>query len=134
MIHRLHRRYPELGPPRLEGVKTVYEFDDRYTARRNGFASADDYYTRCSLLTALERIAVPGLIVHAMDDPFIPHEPFGQVVRPPNLALDLLRHGGHLGYLSRRPWQGDRRWLDARLDDWLGGHWGISGPRDIQLP
>ena len=44
MVGRLHRRFPELGPPRLEGVRTLYEFDDRYTARRNGFASADDYY------------------------------------------------------------------------------------------
>ncbi len=77
MIRRLHCRFPELGPTHLEGVKTVYEFDDRYTAPRNGFASADEYYERCSLMTALERIAVPGLIVHAMDDPFIPPEPFG---------------------------------------------------------
>ncbi len=127
MIHRLHRRFPELGPTHLEGVKTVYEFDDRYTARRNGFASADDYYQRCSLVTALKRIAVPGLIVHAMDDPFIPPEPFQHAVLPPNLTLDLVRHGGHLGYLSRRPWQGDRRWLDARLDGWLDAHWGITG-------
>lgn len=134
MIRRLHCRFPELGPTHLEGVKTVYEFDDRYTAPRNGFASAAEYYERCSLMTALERIAVPGLIVHAMDDPFIPPEPFGRVVLPPNLTLDLVRHGGHLGYLSRRAWQGDRRWLDARLDGWLDEHWGITGRRDIRLP
>src|SRR5262249_1565485 len=42
MVARLHQRFPELGRPRLEGVKTLYEFDDRYTARRNGFDSADD--------------------------------------------------------------------------------------------
>ncbi len=127
MIQRLHRQFPELGPTHLDGVKTVYDFDDRYTARRNGFASADDYYQRCSLMTALGRIAVPGLIVHAMDDPFIPPEPFERVVLPPNLVLELVRYGGHLGYLSRRTWQGDRRWLDARLDGWLDRHWGISG-------
>ena len=119
MVVRLHRRFPELGPPQLEGVRTLYEFDDRYTARRNGFTSADDYYRRCSLVDRLDRIDVPGLIVHAMDDPFVPHEPLMQAARQPGLALELVRHGGHLGYLSRRPWQGDRRWLDARLADWL---------------
>ncbi len=126
MVRRLHRRFPELGPVDLDGVKTLYDFDDRYTARRNGFASADDYYERCSLLTALARIAVPGLIVHARDDPFIAHEPFERVPRPANLALELLGHGGHLGYLSRRPWHGDRRWLDARLAAWLQAHWALG--------
>jgi predicted alpha/beta-fold hydrolase len=125
-VRRLHRRFPELGPVDLDGVKTLYQFDDRYTARRNGFRSADDYYRRCSLLTALERITVPGLIVHAMDDPFIPPEPFEHIARPSNLALELVRHGGHLGYISRRPWQGDRRWLDARLSGWLAAHWAMA--------
>jgi uncharacterized protein len=126
MVVRLHRRFPELGPPRLQGIRTLYEFDDRYTARRNGFASADDYYRRCSLVASLGRIDVPGLIVHAMDDPFVPHEPFLQAARQPGLALELVRHGGHLGYLSRRPWQGDRRWLDARLADWLRSRWALD--------
>jgi predicted alpha/beta-fold hydrolase len=123
MVCRLHRRFPELGPVHLDGVRTLYDFDDRYTARRNGFASADDYYARCSLVTALARITIPGLIIHARDDPFIPHEPFERAPWPPNLSLELIRHGGHLGYLSRRPWQGDRRWLDARLTAWLRSRW-----------
>jgi predicted alpha/beta-fold hydrolase len=127
MAVRLHRLFPELGPPQLEGVRTLYEFDDRYTARRNGFASADDYYRRCSLVDRLDRIGVPGLIVHAMDDPFVPHEPFLEAARQPGLALELVQNGGHLGYLSRRPWQGDRRWLDARLAGWLGSRWNLDG-------
>jgi predicted alpha/beta-fold hydrolase len=130
MIVRLHRRFPDLGPPRLHGVKSLYQFDDRYTARRNGFASADDYYRRCSLVTAIGRIDVPGLIVHAMDDPFIPYEPFLVLTRRPGLELELVRHGGHLGYLSRRAWRGDRRWLDVRLAAWLGSHWSIGAGRN----
>lgn len=126
MVTRLHERFPDLGPPGLEGVKSLYAFDDRYTARRNGFASADDYYERCSLVTALREIEVPGLIVHAIDDPFIPHEPFLFARRPECLDLELVRHGGHLGYLSRRPWQGDRRWLEARLSDWLRRRWSVE--------
>jgi uncharacterized protein len=131
MVGRLHRKFPELGPPRLQGVKTLYQFDDRYTAPRGGFASVDDYYRRCSLVTPIGRIEIPGLIVHAMDDPFIPHEPFLEATRQPGLRLELVRHGGHLGYLSHRPWQGGRRWLDVRLAAWLRSHWGIGSPRDF---
>jgi uncharacterized protein len=123
-VRRLHDRFPELGPPGLEGVKSVYDFDDRYTARRNGFGTADEYYRQCSLFTALARIQVPGLIVHAMDDPFVTSEALIQADKPDHLAVELVRHGGHLGYLSRRPWQGDRRWLDTRLTVWIKSHWG----------
>jgi predicted alpha/beta-fold hydrolase len=130
MVQRLHTRFPELGRPALRGVKTINDFDDRYTAPRNGFASAEDYYRRCSLVGALARIRIPGLIVHAIDDPFITAEPFLRAIRPPCLSLDLLPHGGHLGYLSRDSWQGDHRWLDARLATWLASHWGPRIPDD----
>ena len=123
MVERLHRQFPDLGPPGLDGVKTLYDFDDRYTALRGGFASAADYYNRCSLKDKMARITLPGLVVHAMDDPFIGAEPFLNIARPPALAVELVRHGGHLGYLSRRPWMGTRRWLDSRLSTWLVHHW-----------
>jgi len=124
MVRQLHRHFPELGPPPLKGVRTLYDFDDRYTAARNGFASADDYYARCNLLTSIARIEIPGLIVHSMDDPFIPFEPFLQVQRPENVTLELIPHGGHLGYISRDRWLGDHRWLETRLATWLMARWG----------
>jgi predicted alpha/beta-fold hydrolase len=119
MVRQLHRHFPDLGPPSLNGVRTLYDFDDRYTAARNGFASADDYYARCNLLTSIARIEIPTLIVHSMDDPFIPFKPFLQVARPENVTLDLIPHGGHLGYISRDRWLGDHRWLETRLATWL---------------
>jgi predicted alpha/beta-fold hydrolase len=123
MVDRLHREFPDLGPPRLEGVRTLYEFDDRYTAPKGGFASADDYYTRCSVKSRIGMVALPGLVVHAMDDPFIGAEPFLNVEYPRALDVELVRHGGHLGYLSRTRWEGTRRWLDLRLTTWLRSHW-----------
>jgi predicted alpha/beta-fold hydrolase len=123
MVARLHRRFPELGPPALEGVRSIYEFDDRYTAPRGGFGSADDYYEKCSLTRLIERIAVPGLAIHAVDDPFVTYEPWLSIERPPGLAFELCAHGGHLGYLSQRPWLGNRRWLDVRLSRWLLSRW-----------
>jgi predicted alpha/beta-fold hydrolase len=130
MVDRLHRRFPELGRPKLEGVRTLYDFDDRYTAPRGGFASAHDYYVQCSVSGALARIKLPGLVVHAMDDPFIGAEPFLQIENPSALDVELVRHGGHLGYLSRTPWMGSRRWLDSRLSTWLLSRWAGKLPID----
>ena len=125
-VTRLHRRFPELGPPDLRQVRSVYEFDDRYTAPRNGFASALDYYTRSSALPLIPRIRLPGLVVHAADDPFIPAAPFHDARFPANLSFELVRQGGHLGYISRVPWQGDRRWLETRMAAWLAVRFRIS--------
>lgn len=120
-IRRLHSTFPDLGPTDIAGIRSVYDFDDRYTAPRNGFRDAEDYYARCSAGPLLPKIEIPGLIIHAADDPFIPIEAIERWSFPANLPLELSDHGGHLGYLSRRPWNGTRRWLDARIEhDLLG--------------
>ena len=122
-INRLHAEFPDLGPADLDGVDSVYDFDDRYTAPRHGFAGADDYYARSSAGPLLSKICVPGLVVHAEDDPFIPVESYRGLEFPVRLALEMNLCGGHLGYISRTPWGGDRRWLDSRLSLWLADHW-----------
>lgn len=125
-IARLHQWFPDLGPIDLRGVRSIYDFDDRYTAPRNGFASAEDYYTRCAVGPILSRIQVPGLIVHAADDPFIPVQAFHDATLPPTVKLELWPTGGHLGYISRSPWRGDRRWLETRLAHWLARRWSLK--------
>jgi predicted alpha/beta-fold hydrolase len=124
-VQRLHATFPELGTPALDGAASLYDFDHVYTAPRNGFAGAADYYARCSAGPLLVCIELPGLVVHALDDPFIPPGPFRQFPFPRQLALELIPSGGHLGYLSRSRWGGDRRWLDARLAAWLAVRWGL---------
>jgi predicted alpha/beta-fold hydrolase len=126
-IARLHAAFPDLGPVNLDRVRTLYQFDDEYTAPRNGFAGAEDYYARSSAGPLIGKIALPGLVVHADDDPFIPAEPFRQVRFPAGLAFELIRSGGHLGFISRSRWGGDRRWLDARLVAWLAARWRPNG-------
>lgn len=125
-VGRLHAAFPELGAVDLSRAGTLYDFDDVYTAPRNGFAGADDYYARSSAGPRLGGIRIPGLVVHAEDDPFIPVEPFRLARFPEGLALELIPSGGHLGYFSRNRWEGDRRWLEARLATWLALHWGVG--------
>jgi predicted alpha/beta-fold hydrolase len=123
MVRQQHRVFPELGKPDLSKVKSLYDFDDVYTAPRNGFDSAEDYYARSSTAGRIAQIRLPGLIIHALDDPFIPGEPFLKLCPPENVTLELIKHGGHLGYVSRRPWLGDHRWLEARIATWLAARW-----------
>ncbi len=125
-IARLHRVFPDLEPIRFPKRMSLYEFDNIYTAPRNGFADAEDYYRRSSAGPCIPRIEVPGLVIHSQDDPFIPSEPFRTVPFPPQLALELISSGGHLGYLSQTRWMGDRRWLDSRLTAWLAARWTLN--------
>jgi predicted alpha/beta-fold hydrolase len=127
-VARLHDRFPDLGPVDLTGVRTLYEFDGRYTAPRHGYHGADDYYAKSSAGPMLGRVVIPGLIVHALDDPFIPPEAVRSVECTGALKLELLPAGGHLGFISQGAWAGDRRWLDTRLAAWLADHWGLPWP------
>lgn len=122
-VNKLHAASPDLGPVDLNGVETLYDFDDRYTAPMHGFSSAEDYYAQSSAGPLLNRIQVPGLVVHAEDDPFIPADSYRNLTFPPRLELELVPTGGHLGYISRTRWGGDRRWLDSRLCLWLRNRW-----------
>lgn len=119
MVRRHQKRHPDLPRINLARVRTMVEFDNAYTARVHGFRDAHDYYAQSSSRPILDRIRVPGLILHAINDPLIPAETFLDLDLPEGLRLDLRPDGGHLGYVSRTPWMGDRRWMDARLVTWL---------------
>jgi predicted alpha/beta-fold hydrolase len=124
---RLRHAFPDLAPCDFARVENLFQFDDVYTAPRNGFRNADEYYSRSSSAPLIPEIRAPGLVIHAIDDPFIPVEPFLTARFPRQLALELNPCGGHLGYLSRVTRGGDRRWLDARIAAWLASRWGIGG-------
>jgi predicted alpha/beta-fold hydrolase len=102
----------------LAGVKTIYQFDDRFTAQSFGFGTADNYYATQSSNQFLDRIRVPALLVQAKDDPLIPFEVYSHPAfsSNPHLRLVTVEQGGHLGFLSSQP---PRFWLDRVLLDWM---------------
>lgn len=116
---RRHAAAPERFPlDGIEQVRTIHQFDDRFTARAFGFGDAANYYRTQSSLGFLSTIKVPTLLVQAMDDPMIPFEIFtGLELRSnPNLTLVATRHGGHLGFISR---DAPRFWVDEVLTEWI---------------
>lgn len=85
-------------------ARSIREFDDRFTAPRNGFAGADDYYRRCSSASFLGAIEVPTLLVQSEDDPIVPAGPFRarEWRTNPRLLPLFLPRGGHVGFHDRR--------------------------------
>jgi predicted alpha/beta-fold hydrolase len=118
---RLRRRYfPDLPPLPVLATRTVELYDEHYTAPRNGFAGARDYYRRASSLPLIPHIPIPTLIVTARDDPFIAVEPFEQILAPHHIEVHILPRGGHVGFVG---WDGAGgvRWAERRIVEWLVG-------------
>jgi predicted alpha/beta-fold hydrolase len=97
---------------------TLRGFDDLFTAPRWGYADALDYYGRASALPWLPHVAVPSLILSARDDPFVSAAPLEKLAPRPYLTIEIVRHGGHLGFLGGDG-KGGIRWAEARIAAWL---------------
>ncbi len=110
--------FPELPEVRFPKRLTMRRFDDLYTAPRGGFADAMDYYRRASSLPNIPRIQVPTYILSARDDPFIAVPPLEGLIGPPNVEVQLVAKGGHLGFLGRDG-AGGLRWGEKRIVDWI---------------
>jgi predicted alpha/beta-fold hydrolase len=92
-------------------------------ARYGGFADADDYYqTVASSRWAAANLAVPALIIHALDDPFIRMLPSTRSTLLENDQVTFIetRHGGHCAFLSDEPGTGVH-WAEKTLVDWVVG-------------
>ena len=105
----------------VERATSVLEFDERFVAPRNGWRDAAEYYAVNSSQAFLPGIAVPTLLVHALDDPWIPAEPYARVDWSANPALTpaLVSGGGHVGFHAR----GSRvPWHDRAIVTFLEAH------------
>jgi len=102
----------------LPAVKSIYDFDDKFTAQCFGFGSADNYYATQSSNQFLDRVRIPALLIQAKDDPLIPFDVYNHPAfeRNANLTLLAVDHGGHLGFVSRTK---PRFWLDQVLVQWI---------------
>jgi predicted alpha/beta-fold hydrolase len=85
-----------------------------------GFAGADDYYKRSSASRVVDRIAVPTLVVHADDDPFVEISAATQAKLDANPHITNLRtaHGGHCAFLAE-PDGYDGRWAEKTVVEFL---------------
>lgn len=126
LIGRFRRKaelFPEIyGVGPIPVVRSIREFDDRITAPFSGFNGADDYYFRAASARVADRISVPTLILHALDDPFIRLTPGTRAViqRNPSITLIETAHGGHCAFLGKTDANSSlalssRHWAEATL-------------------
>lgn len=103
--------------------RSFRDFDDAATARLHGFRDVDDYYTSSSSAQFLPAVRVPTLLVHAVDDPFVPAAaiPRDAVRHNPCLAAAFVERGGHVGFIAGAPWA-PRFWAEAEAARFLARH------------
>lgn len=130
-MRRKKKLFPELYDIQgLRRVRTIRDFDERFTARHAGYKNADDYYARTSSLPQLPSIRKPTLIIHAEDDPFIPFEPLrhASIEQNPYIILLAPESGGHVGFVAAEGNGEDRFWAENRIVEFCGlVHEGLQG-------
>jgi uncharacterized protein len=90
----------ELDLKDIQKIKTLIDFDDRYTAPLHGFINAVDYYQRCSSINFVEAIKTPTLIVNAQNDPFLSETcyPHHLLKTHSFVRFEDPGFGGHVGF------------------------------------
>jgi len=100
-------------------LNSFREYDNRFTAPIHGFKNADDYYEQSSGYDFIFKIAKETLIIHALDDPFMPPGVLpDEAALPPKVSMEVSQNGGHVGFVGGsivRP----SYWLETRIPEFL---------------
>lgn len=100
----------------LKKINTLRRMDSVVTAPLYGFDSVDDYYAQASSRPKLDQVQHPLLILHAMDDPFVPPDSVPHLDElSDQVALEISEHGGHMGFIKGGlPWK-PSYWFAQRI-------------------
>ena len=106
----------------IKGLKTIGEFDAKFTAPSWGFKSLEDYYLQSSPIFRIQKFIMnlpPTLLIHAKDDPWVPYESTLNLKKSLDESLDKLHilitnKGGHNGFHSNYGC-----WSDEAVKNWL---------------
>lgn len=117
-------RFPDLASMEaVASARTMFAFDDCFTAPVHGFADAHDYYARSSSIGYLDSISINTLLLSAVDDPFLPPEVLDRVREiaggNPFLQVELSAHGGHVGFVEGADPFHPLYYLERRVGEFL---------------
>ena len=118
-----HASLDEAERQAITSCRSIYEFDDRFTAPRNGYANADDYYKRTAGADFVPDLSTPTLLIHAQDDPWIPVQPYYQLrdVVLKQAKVVISPGGGHVGFHNRDL---DGTWHDVVIESFIAQYYG----------
>ena len=118
------RQFPHLSlSNRINAARTMFDFDEHFTAPVHGFTGAEDYYAKSSSLYWLETISANTLLLSAVDDPFLPPQVLDEVRERarnnPRLHLEFPEHGGHVGFVGGKSPLSPVYYLEHRVSEFL---------------
>lgn len=105
----------------LRKVKDFDTFDTHFTAKLHGFKDATDFYQSVSADNWMSAIAIPTLIINALNDPLIGLEsyPIKLAESKSEIILEMPKRGGHTGFVVSGQ---EFTWAEYRFLDFLVGH------------
>lgn len=117
------RQHPGLfNAQAMHAARTLFEFDNIFTAPLHGFKNTDDYWARASAKPHLHQIRVPALVLNALNDPFIPAASLPQPRDTgPFVTLWQPASGGHVGFPAGRV-PGHVCAMPKAVGNWLLSH------------
>lgn len=112
-----------ISTSKINSIKTMWEFDEYFTAPINNFVSAQDYYKKSSGLFSINNIKTPCLFIHAKDDPFLCHNSISNISSVPKFVnFEVSNKGGHVGFIAGHNPLKPKFWLEQRIPDYLAEH------------
>jgi len=103
----------------LLAAKTLYDFDNVFTAPLHGFKNTEDYWARASAKPRLGDIQLPTLVVNACNDPFVPATCLpSQDEAGRHVTLWQPTDGGHVGF-PNHPGTGAEHTVTDAVGGWL---------------
>ena len=130
--------FPQIyGPLEAEGVfariRTMRDFDGEIVARFGGFRNADDYYEQVRASHYAAALAVPSLILHSADDPFIRTLPETAETLRANPWVQYIEtaQGGHCAFLAEPSGEDQGRWAEEMVAQWMVQAIGVTGPAAV---
>lgn len=125
-VKRKAELFQGLHPGRIdiEGVRrarTFHHFDRLVIAPLYGFRDELDYYEQADASPYLPRIRVKTLMLTAEDDPIVPPHvfPHSRVAESEWLSGELLKSGGHVGFVSGGNPRAPVFWAEERAFEFL---------------
>ncbi len=107
---------------KLSAARTLFEFDNIFTAPLHGYKDTPDYWARASAKPHLAQIRIPALVLNAGNDPFVPAAslPSAAAVGR-HVTLWQPAQGGHVGF-PHGAYPSNVLAMPQAVADWLAQH------------
>ncbi len=104
---------------KIMNLKSIREFDQKFTAPSWGFNSLEDYYVKSSPIFRIQKSIKklpPMLFIHAKDDPWVPYKATFNLKKESidKFTILITKKGGHNGFHSI-----NGCWSDEVVKNWF---------------